>query len=193
MEAARLYARRATLVPEARAGAKLLFRASLLAAGTSREGAFLADAMDRDATFASARIRRGEVRLATDARAALEDFEAVLALPPSDVGAPREADLVALTRKAATAAVRANRTDAAPARGVLLAHAGRPDARLDLAALHRKAGAREPLADLLVGLWPRLSGDARRPPAQASRAGGGSASKNTAQAGQAPPARAPAA
>lgn len=164
LEAARLYARRAALVPDARAGAKLLFRASLLAAGTSREEAFLAEALERDASFAPARQRRGELRLPTDARAALEDFEAVLALPPVDADAPREAERVALTRKAATAAVRAGRTDAA--RRLLAEYCARApedlDARTELAALHRKAGAREALADLLVELWPRLSGDARR-------------------------------
>ncbi|MCY1019872.1 flagellar hook-length control protein FliK [Pyxidicoccus sp. MSG2] len=164
LEAARLYARRAALVPDARAGAKLLFRASLLAAGTSREEAFLAEALERDASFAPARQRRGELRLPTDARAALEDFEAVLALPPVDADAPREAERVALTRKAATAAVRAGRTDAA--RRLLAEYCARApedlDARTELAALHRKAGAREALADLLVELWPRLSGDPRR-------------------------------
>ncbi|GHG94093.1 flagellar hook-length control protein FliK [Comamonas sp. JC664] len=164
LEAARLYARRAALVPEARAGAKLLFRASLLAAGTSREEAFLADALERDATFAPARQRRGELRLPTDARAALEDFEAVLALPPADSDAPRETERVALTRKAATAAVRASRTDAA--RRLLAEYCARApedlEARVELASLHRKAGAREALADLLVELWPRLAGEPRR-------------------------------
>ncbi|NMO15257.1 flagellar hook-length control protein FliK [Pyxidicoccus fallax] len=164
LEAARLYARRAALVPDARAGARLLFRASLLAAGTSREESFLAEALERDATFAPARQRRGELRLPTDARAALEDFEAVLALPPVDADAPREAERVALTRKAATAAVRAGRTDAA--RRLLAEYCARApedlEARQELAALHRKAGAREALADLLVELWPRLSGEPRR-------------------------------
>ena len=164
LEAARLYARRAALVPDARTGAKLLYRASLLAAGTSREEAFLVEALERDASFAPARQRRGELRLPTDARAALEDFEAVLALPPVDVEAPREAERVALTRKAATAAVRAGRTDAA--RRLLAEYCARApedlETRLELAALHRKAGAREALTDLLVELWPRLSGDARR-------------------------------
>jgi tetratricopeptide (TPR) repeat protein len=164
LEAARLYARRAALVPEARAGARLLFRASLLAAGTSREEAFLAEALERDASFAPARQRRGELRLPTDARAALEDFEAVLALPPVDADAPREAERIALTRKAATAAMRAGRADAA--RRLLADYCARApedlDARQELAALHRKAGAREALADLLVELWPRLSGEPRR-------------------------------
>jgi tetratricopeptide (TPR) repeat protein len=164
LEAARLYARRAALVPEARTGAKLLYRASLLAAGTSREEAFLAEALERDASFAPARQRRGELRLPTDARAALEDFEAVLALPPVDADAPREAERVALTRKAATAAVRAARTDSA--RRLLAEYCARApedlDARVELASLHRKAGAREALADLLVELWPRLAGDPRR-------------------------------
>ncbi|QSQ12977.1 flagellar hook-length control protein FliK [Myxococcus landrumensis] len=164
LEAARLYARRAVLVPEARAGAKLLFRASLLAAGTSREEVFLAESLERDATFAPARQRRGELRLPTDARAALEDFEAVLALPPVDADAPREAERVALTRKAASAAVRAGRTDSA--RRLLAEYCIRVpedlDSRVELANLHRKAGAREALADLLVELWPRLSGEPRR-------------------------------
>ncbi|MBZ4408850.1 flagellar hook-length control protein FliK [Myxococcus sp. XM-1-1-1] len=164
LEAARLYARRAVLVPEDRAGARLLFRASLLAAGTSREEAFLAEALERDASFAPARQRRGELKLPTDARAALDDFEAVLALPPVDADAPREAERVSLTRKAAGAAVRAGRTDSA--RRLLAEYCIRApedlDARVELASLHRKAGAREALADLLVELWPRLSGEPRR-------------------------------
>ncbi|TQF15354.1 flagellar hook-length control protein FliK [Myxococcus llanfairpwllgwyngyllgogerychwyrndrobwllllantysiliogogogochensis] len=164
LEAARLYARRAALVPEDRSGAKLLYRASLLAAGTSREEAFLAEALERDASFAPARQRRGELKLPTDARSALEDFEAVLALPPVDADAPREAERVALTRKAASAAVRAGRTDSA--RRLLSEYCIRApedlDARVELVNLHRKAGAREALADLLVELWPRLSGEPRR-------------------------------
>ncbi|WP_368667403.1 hypothetical protein [Corallococcus sp. AB030] len=132
----------------------MLFRVLLLTVGTSREEAFLAEALERDATFALARVRRSKPRLLTDARAALEGFEAVLSLPPADVDAPREAERVALTRKAATAAVLANRTDAA--RRLLAESCARTpedlDTRLDLAAPHRKAGAHEALADLLVDL-----------------------------------------
>ncbi|WP_216626988.1 hypothetical protein [Corallococcus exercitus] len=80
--------------------------------------------------------------------------------------APREAERVALTRKAATTTVRGNRMDAA--RRLLAELSARTpedlDARLALAALHREAGAREALADLLVDPWPRLSGAAVRPP-----------------------------
>ena len=36
------------------------------------------------------------------------------------------------------------------------------DAQLELSGLHRKAGSREALADLLSGLWPRLTGEAQR-------------------------------
>ena len=164
LEAARLFARKAALVTDARAGAKLLFRASVLAMGTSREEAFLAEALERDASLSPARMRRGELRLQTDPRAALEDFEAVLALPPADPDAPREQELPELTRRAAAAAVRAGRADAA--RRLLSQYCALApedlEARVELAGLHRKAGAREPLADLLTTLWPRLSGDARR-------------------------------
>lgn len=164
LEAARLLARKATLVSDPRAGARLLFRASVLALGSSREEAFLAEALERDASYAPARIRRGELRLSTDPRAALEDFEAVLALAPSDPDSPREAELLELTRRASTAAVRAGRTDAA--RRLLAQYCALApedlDARVELAGLHRKTGMREPLADLLTALWPRLTGAARR-------------------------------
>ncbi|MDY7227401.1 flagellar hook-length control protein FliK [Hyalangium rubrum] len=164
LEAAKLYARKALLVSDVRVGSRLLYRASLLAAGTSREETYLAEALERDATFAPARMRRGELRLPTDPRGALEDLEAVLALPPTDADAPREEERLSLTRKAATAAVRAGRTDAA--RRLLAQYSALApsdlDTQLELAALHRKAGAREALADLLTELWPRLSGEAQR-------------------------------
>jgi tetratricopeptide (TPR) repeat protein len=164
LEAAKLYARKAGLVSEPRTGAKLLYRASLLAAGSSREEAFLAEALERDASFAPARLRRGELRLPTDPRGALEDFEAALNLPAADPDAPREEERLAMTRRAASAAVRANRTDAA--RRLLAQYVTYAPSDLDsqqeLASLHRKAGAREQLADLLVDLWPRLTGEARR-------------------------------
>lgn len=164
LEAAKLYARKAGLVQDARGGAKLLYRASLLAAGTSREEALLAEALERDATFAPARMRRGELRLPTDPRGALEDFEAVLGLSSTDADAPREEERLGMTRRAASAAVRANRTDAA--RRLLAQYCAYApsdlEAQQELANLHRKAGAREALADLLVELWPRLTGEARR-------------------------------
>ncbi|HVG57281.1 MAG TPA: flagellar hook-length control protein FliK [Hyalangium sp.] len=164
LEAAKLYARKAALLSDVRAGARLLYRASLLAAGTTREESFLAEALERDATFSMARMRRGELRLPTDPRGALEDLEAVLALPPSDPDAPREQELLSLTRKAATAAVRAGRTDSA--RRLLAQYTAQAPAdlesRLELANLHRKVGAREALADLLSELWPRLAGEAQR-------------------------------
>ncbi|WNG50593.1 flagellar hook-length control protein FliK [Archangium minus] len=164
LEAARLFARKAALVTEARAGAKLLFRASVLAMGTSREEAFLAEALERDASFSPARVRRGELRMQADARSALEDFEAVLALPATDPDALREDELLELTRRASSCAVRAGRPDAA--RRLLAQYCTLApedlEAQVELAGLHRKAGAREPLADQLALLWPRLSGDARR-------------------------------
>ena len=164
LEAARLFARKAALVMEPRASAKLLYRASVLAMGTSREEAFLAEALEREASFAPARMRRGELRMQADPRAALEDFEAVLALPAVDPDAPREDELLELTRRASAAAVRAGRPDSA--RRLLAQYCTLApedlEAQVELAGLHRKAGAREALADLLATLWPRLSGDARR-------------------------------
>jgi tetratricopeptide (TPR) repeat protein len=164
VEAAKLLARKAALVPDPRTGARLLFRACVLATGSSREESFLAEALERDASYAPARLRRGELRLNADARAALEDFEAVLALPATDPDALREDELVALTRRAALTAARAGRTDAARR---LLGHyctlaPEDLEAHLELATLHRAAGAREPLVDLLSQLWPRLTGEARR-------------------------------
>jgi tetratricopeptide (TPR) repeat protein len=164
LEAARLFARKAALVTDARASAKLLYRASVLAMGTSREEAFLAEALEREASFAPARMRRGELRMQADPRAALEDFEAVLALPAVDPDAPREDELLELTRRAAAAAVRAGRPDSA--RRLLAQYCTLApedlEAQVELAGLHRRAGAREALADLLATLWPRLSADARR-------------------------------
>ena len=164
LEAARLYARKAALLSDIRSGARLLYRASLLAAGTPREETFLAESLERDATFAPARMRRGELRMPADPRGALEDLEAALSLPPTDPDAPREQELLSLTRKAATAAVRSGRTDSA--RRLLAQYITQApedlEAQLELAGLHRKAGAREPLADLLTSLWPRLTGEPQR-------------------------------
>lgn len=102
-----------------------------------------ADALECDTTIAPARIHRGELKLATNARAKLEDFKAVLPLPPADVDASREAERVALTRKTATAAVRANCMDAVRR---LLAEfcTCTPEelaARMELAALRDRADA----------------------------------------------------
>ncbi|WP_224364763.1 flagellar hook-length control protein FliK [Hyalangium versicolor] len=164
LEAAKLFARKAALISDVRAGARLLYRASLLAAGTPREEAFLAESLERDATFAPARMRRGELRMPSDPRGALEDLEVVLALPATDPDAPREQELLSLTRKAATAAVRSGRTDSA--RRLLAQYTSQApidvDSQLELASLHRKVGAREALADLLITLWPRLTGEAQR-------------------------------
>lgn len=164
LEAAKLFGRKAALVPEPRASARLLYRASSLATGSSREETYLAEALERDPAFAPARIRRSELRLPNDPRSALEDLEAVLALPATDPEAPRDTELPALHRRAASAALRAGRTDSA--RRLLSTYCEQSpddvDARVELAALHRQAGSHEPLADLLLTLWPRLSGEPRR-------------------------------
>src|SRR5262249_38076787 len=63
LEAAKLLARRAGLHPEARAGARLLLKASDLAVGTAREESYLAQAVQKDPTFPLARVRRARLAL----------------------------------------------------------------------------------------------------------------------------------
>ncbi len=160
-EAARLFARRATLITDPRAAARLFWRAAQLAQGQSREDEYLAEALHREPRFAPARIRRGELAAEKDPRAALEDLEAVLALDDTDPDAPRDAERLELTRKAATVAARAGRMDTAR-RLLGLYAARRPEdlsAWKELAALHRRVGATDALCDLLSELWHRLEGD----------------------------------
>ncbi|MFZ5471849.1 MAG: flagellar hook-length control protein FliK [Myxococcota bacterium] len=158
LEAAKLLAKRASLLEDARASSQAYFRAATLAAGTNREAGFLAKSLERDATYAPARVRRAELTFQTDPRAALADAEAVLAL---DEGAfPEGVDRLTLTRKAATAARAAGLADTA--RKHLARYAAmRPEdleALQELAELHRAAHAKEALCDLLGELWPRLPG-----------------------------------
>ncbi|MBX5480766.1 MAG: tetratricopeptide repeat protein [Myxococcaceae bacterium] len=164
-EAARLYARRAALIDDPRGAARTFFRAAELSRGQPREEEYLAAALEREPRFAPARIRRAELVLETNPRAALEDLEAVLALPVEDVDAPGDEQKLQLTRRAAGAAARAGRSDTA--RRLLGGYvARRPDdleAQKELAALHRKAGAREALADQLSELWPLLPVAEQRP------------------------------
>jgi tetratricopeptide (TPR) repeat protein len=163
-EAARLYGRRATLATEPREAARWYFRASALTRDTPREQPFLAQALEQDATFIPARLRRAELLEQVNPREAYADLEAVLAADPRDGDvAALQLDVPGLTRRAAAAAQRAGHYDAARrlfARYV----AHKPDdveAQLELAALHRRAGALEPLVDLLGELWSRLEGQAR--------------------------------
>lgn len=161
-EAARLYGRRAALASEPRLAARWFFRAATLTRDTQREQPFLAQALEKDATYVPARLRRAELIEVSNPREALADFEVVLGaqdLKDDDVAA-LQLDVAGLTRRAAQAAQRAGHYDAARrlfSRFVAL----RPDdleALQELAKLHRRAGALEPLVDLLGELWPRLSG-----------------------------------
>lgn len=169
LEAAKLLARRSGLTqagsPDGlRASAKFLLRAANLAQGTAREESYLTQALEKDALFIPARVRRVDLRLDTDPKGALADLEAILQADPNDADTQEaQLDRLALTRKAGLAALRATHYDTARRHlGWYVAH--RPDdleASLQLAELHRKAGAGEPLVDLLGELWPRLSGEAR--------------------------------
>lgn len=168
-EAARLLARRAGLAEPGRDAARWYFKAAGLTRGTPREAPYLAQALEQDGTFLPARLRRAELTEDSVPREALVDFEAVLAADPKDVDAAGvEVDRTALTRRAARAALKSGQYEAA--RRLFAKYAAlKPDdteALLELAKLHRRAGALEALVDLLGELWPRLDGAAR---AQARR------------------------
>jgi len=157
-EAARALARRAALTADAREAARLLFQSATHTRDSSAEVDYLDRAIERDATFAPAHVRRAELLGETAPSRALADIEAVLRVDSADPDAPPVEVQVALARKAATAASASNKLETA--RSLLTSYVEkRPEdleAQRELAALHRRAGAREALCDLLAGLWPRL-------------------------------------
>ncbi|MCA2980061.1 MAG: flagellar hook-length control protein FliK, partial [Myxococcaceae bacterium] len=164
VEASRLYARRAQVAKEAAEAARFLFRAATLVRDTPREGPLLAQALEVAPAFAPARLRRAELAELTNPREAMVDLEVVLGADDSDADvAALQLDRVALTRRAAFAALKSGHADAA--RRLLGRYvAQRPEdleAQLELVKLHRRAGALEPLVDLLGELWPRLEGTGR--------------------------------
>lgn len=163
-EAARLYGRRAMLATDPREAARWYFRAATLTRDTPREQPFIAQALEKDPGFIPARFRRAELIETTNPREALADFEAVLGAGPEardETGL--ELDVAGLTHRAALAAQKAGHYDAA--RRLFSKYVAlKPDeldAHLELAKLHRRAGALEPLIDLLGELWPRLTGTLR--------------------------------
>ncbi len=164
LEAARLYARRASLAT-GRDAARWYFAAARLNQGTPKEPGLLTKALEQDEGYLPARLRRGELAEASNPHEALADFEAVLLTEwrDDDAVTPFTLDVAALTKRAASAAQRSGQYDSA--RRYLSRYAAqRPgdlDAQLDLAGLLRKAGAMEPLVDLLGELWPQLAGEAR--------------------------------
>jgi tetratricopeptide (TPR) repeat protein len=157
-EASRLWARRAALVEDGGEAARLLMRAAALVAGSPREESLVEDALARAPGLPAARVRRAELRAGPDPRGALEDVEVALGAPAGGADAPTDAERVALLRRAAALALKAGLADTA--RRHLAAFAQRRpadvDAQLELADLHRQAGAREALLELLGALWPRL-------------------------------------
>ncbi len=163
-EAAATWARRAGLASEPRAMARAFYKSALLVEKTPRESTYLARALEADSTFAPARHRRAQLHLTEDPRGALADLEAVLAADPRDPDvAAANFDLVALARQAGFAALKVGHADTAR-RHLAWYVQQRPedlDALVELAGLHRRAGALEALVELLGELWPRLSGGSR--------------------------------
>lgn len=163
-EAARLFARRASLEKEPRSAARAYFKAAQLVRGTSREVGFLVQAMELDGSFVPARLRHAELVQVDEPAAALLDLEVALASDKEDVdAAAAHIDRTALVRRAGLAALRANQPEGARRH---LSHyaAVRPDdleVQLELVKLHRGAGATEALVDLLGELWPRAEGQQR--------------------------------
>ncbi|MBL8922007.1 MAG: flagellar hook-length control protein FliK [Myxococcaceae bacterium] len=163
-EASRLFARRAQVAKDPREAARFTFKAAALVRDTPREGPLLALSLEQDPSFIPARVRRAELAEAVNPREAMADLEVVLAADENDADvAQLKLDRVALTRKAAFAALKSGQADTA--RRLLAKYAAqRPedlDAQLELVKLHRRAGALEPLVDLLSELWPRLEGSGR--------------------------------
>ena len=159
-EAAQLLARQAESAGEPRTAAKLFLRAAEVAPDEGRQLAWLDAALRLDPDLLGARLRRGLLRRTASPHAALDDLEAALALVRADpVGLPH-AERARLLRGAADAARGAGEPEVA--RRHLAAYAalepGDVGAQLELAALHREAGALEALQSLLASLWPRLSG-----------------------------------
>ncbi|MBX7098094.1 MAG: flagellar hook-length control protein FliK, partial [Myxococcaceae bacterium] len=113
-EAAHLFARRAALEKEARPAARAYYQASQLVRGTAREEGFLAQALQLDAAFVPARLRRAELSFDDDPATALLDLEVALASDKADVdAAAAQVDRPALVRRAGFAALRAKQADAA--------------------------------------------------------------------------------
>lgn len=164
-EAAKLMARRATLVPEPRSAAKLFLGAAGLISGTAREPEFIASALEKDPQFAAARARRAELRVDAEPGLALQDLEAAIDTLASDPDAPTDEERLLLRHRAFQAALKADRLESA--RRHLTAYvADRPDdlsAQKELATLHRRAGAKDALFDILAQLWSRLPSAEQEP------------------------------
>ncbi len=163
-EASRLFGRRAQLSKDPREAASFTFKAASLVKDTPREGPLLAQALEHDPSYVPARLRRAELVETVNPREALADLEVVLATADTDAELARlKIDRVSLTRRAGFAALKSGQSE--PARRLLAKYAAqRPEdleAQLELVKLHRRAGALEPLVDLLAELWPRLEGNGR--------------------------------
>ncbi len=160
-EAAKLYARRATLSGTPRESARWLYKASQLVIDTNRELGFLEQSLDKDSQFPPARLRRGLLHERSKPSEALADFEAVLEADPSDVDVVTlSLDNEQLMRRAAFAASRAHSDEAARrwfAAYVALAPSD-TEALAQLAELYRRAQADAPLLDVLRLMWPKQSG-----------------------------------
>jgi tetratricopeptide (TPR) repeat protein len=156
-------ARQAALAKDHRTAAKLLFRAASLIQGNAEEETLLAQSIAEDDQFLPARIRRAELLLQNNPQEALADLEVALAAPISDPDAPAADVRMELTRKAALLALKIGQTEAARRYLDQCLRCWPEDLEIQsqLVKLHRQAGAKEQLFELLMRLWPRLEGPDR--------------------------------
>lgn len=160
LDAAKLYARRAGLLRDARQAAALFWKAATLALGTPREEAYLEETLAKEPDFLPARARRAERLLEAAPARALEELERILSAPPSHPQAPSVEERALYLRRAADAAARAGQPERALSHLARYAaeHPADLAAQRELASLLRREGHDEALCDLLGELWPRLPG-----------------------------------
>ena len=158
--AAQLLARQAESAGEPRTAARLFLRAAEVSPDEGRQLAWLDAALKLDPDLIGARARRATLRRAAHPAEALQDFETALALARSEPSRLPPAERARLLRGAAIAASASGAPE--QARRHLAAYVALvPEdvaAQLELAALHRQAGALEALQSLLSALWSRLTG-----------------------------------
>lgn len=157
LRAATLLAARAAFDATPREAARRLFRAASLAAelDAERRERLLAESVERDGGFAPARLALAALRLeGGDDAQALAHAEAALAVPESDDDRPSPGEIAALHKLCAEAATRLG-DDAALRRHLAAWCESNPtdtESLLRLSALHRAAGDRHALLEVLRAL-----------------------------------------
>src|SRR5262249_46621639 len=145
LDAAKLYARKASLTRDNLHAAQLFWKAATLAANTPREEPYLEEALAKDPELLPARIRRAERALDSAPGKALEELEKVLAAPSTHPHAPPAEERSYLLRRAADAAARSGKPERARAHLARYAaeHPEDLNAQKELAALLKKEGHHE--------------------------------------------------